>query len=129
MFKADPIYSSSILLKAVDPIWKCRKVPKDWKKGIIVKVPKEMQDETATICVASHSYQYQGKYTKDIFIHKRMVNAIDDHLRKEQTGFRKGRGCADVSVVVKQFFQPLLLRNYCTEYLKLIYTASLYRGL
>ena len=29
----------------------------------------------------------------------------------------------------QQFFQPLLLRNYCTEYFKIVYTASLYKGL
>ena len=29
----------------------------------------------------------------------------------------------------RQFFQPVLLRNYCIEYFKIIYTASSYRGL
>ena len=29
----------------------------------------------------------------------------------------------------QQFFQPLLLRSYCTKYFKMIYTASLHRGL
>ena len=40
-----------------------------------------------------------------------------------------GVGVVVVDGSRQQFFQPLLIRNYWTEYFKIIYTASLYRRL
>ena len=38
-------------------------------------------------------------------------------------------GVVFVVVVVNNFFQPLLLRNYCTDFFEILYGASLGRGL
>jgi len=41
MFKANPKYSANTLMRLFESIWRCKKVPTDWKKGIIAKIPKK----------------------------------------------------------------------------------------
>ena len=50
MFKADPVYSASTLLKIFDPICKCRKVPEDWTKASLSKCQKGARSDCNNWC-------------------------------------------------------------------------------
>ena len=41
MLKADPHLSAQMLVKLFNQAWEEEEVPDDWKKGIIVKLPKK----------------------------------------------------------------------------------------
>ena len=114
MFKADPKCSTNTLMRIFKSIWRCKKVPTDWKKGIIVKIPKKC---TRTDCSNWRDItllSVPGKILGKI-IYKRICTAVDDHLRQEQAGFRKGRGCVD------HIFAMWNIIEQCAEWQKSIY--------
>ena len=41
LLKADPYMSADILLPLFQDIWQREKFPKQWKEGIIIKMPKK----------------------------------------------------------------------------------------
>ena len=93
-FKVAPAFSASVLHPLFEAIWLTGKVPDDWKRGIIIKIPKK---GTLTDCNNWRGItllSVPGKILGKI-IYNRVCAAVDDHLRKEQAGFRKGRGCVD----------------------------------
>ena len=92
MFKADPKYSANTLMRPFESIWRCKKVPADWKKSTIVKIPKKGTRTNCNNWRGITVLSVPGKILAKI-IYKRICTAVDDHLRQEQAGLRKGRGC------------------------------------
>ena len=41
VFKVDPYLSADVLLPLFQEIWQKEKLPKEWKEGIIIKIPKK----------------------------------------------------------------------------------------
>ena len=86
MFKADSKYSANTLMRLFESIWRCKKVPADWKKGIIVKIPKKGKRTDCNNWRGITLLSVPGKILAKI-IYKRICTAVDDHLRQEQAGF------------------------------------------
>jgi hypothetical protein len=94
VFKAGPGVAATILRPLFTGVWEEEKAPDDWCKGVIVKIPKKGS--------LSDCYNWRGitllsvpsKILAKIII-KRMSDAVDSALRKEQAGFRKHRGSTD----------------------------------
>ena len=82
-------------------IWNRETIPKDWSKGLISKIPKKGDlgncDNWRGITLLS----IPSKVFWRVHL-KRIDCTLDVKLRPEQAGFRKGRGCID---------QILSLRN------------------
>ena len=94
LFKADAMTTASILQPLFNTIWDRRKIPDDWNKGIIIKIPKKgaLSDcnNWRGITLLSTPCKILAKV-----IMKRLSLAVDHRLREEQAGFRRGRGCID----------------------------------
>ena len=75
-------------------IWTEMKVPADWKKGHLVKLPKKGD---LGLCKNWRGIMLLSVPSKVLtrIILERLKDAIDDQLRPEQAGFRKDKSCTD----------------------------------
>ena len=75
-------------------IWKHEKIPEDWSRGIIVKLPKKGNltdpNNWRGITLLSTASKVFVK-----ILHRRISEAVDERLGGEQAGFRAGRSCTD----------------------------------
>jgi hypothetical protein len=109
LLQADADLSADALLKLFSKIWEAEIIPEEWKKGMIVRIPKKgdlgLCDNWRGITLISSPSKVFCKVLLN-----RIDEVIDDKLRDEQAGFRRGRGCID---------QILALRNIieqCVEW-------------
>jgi hypothetical protein len=86
MLKADIATSSKILQQLFKNIWNNEIIPNNWTKGLTVKLPKkgnlQICDNWGGITLLS--------VPSKVFT-KILLKRIDEKLREEQAGFRKGR--------------------------------------
>ena len=94
MLKADTVTSANILLYLFVTTWEEETLPSNWRKGLIVKLAKkgvlQICDNWKGITLLSVPSKMFCK-----ILHGRIDEVIDDKLREEQDGFRRGRGCID----------------------------------
>ncbi|XP_046666627.1 uncharacterized protein LOC124358371 [Homalodisca vitripennis] len=78
----------------ITDIWENEYVPKDWNTGLLVKIPKKGNladcDNWRGITLTS----VPSKILCRIILN-RIRESVDDKLRREQSGFRAGKSCAD----------------------------------
>lgn len=99
-----------ILLKIINKIWSCEKVPKDWRDALFVTIFKNKGD--ITIC-GNHRgislLSVAGKiFAKILLI--RLTPVVEEMLPEPQCGFRKTRSTADMVFTVRQ------LQEKCKEH-------------
>ena len=114
LFKADPELAATILTPLFIKIWEQEDIPSDWGRGVIMKIPKK---GSLGDCNNRRGITLLSVPTK-IFckvIIQRITQAVDDILRNEQVGFRKGRGCTD------QIFTLRNILEQCTEWNRQLY--------
>ena len=86
--------SEEVLLGFCNRIWNEEKVPEEWKKGTVIKLPKKAD--------LNHCRNWCGimllNMASKVFcrvILERVKTALDKTLRDEQGWFRAGRSCTD----------------------------------
>ena len=89
--------------------WKEQQVPEEWKKGIIIKLPKK-----GNLCCCGNwrgitLLSVPGKVLCLILL-ERLKIGLDSLIRNEQAGFRPGRSCCD------QIFTLRNIIEQCIEY-------------
>jgi hypothetical protein len=93
ILKADLNITAEALLPLFHDIWTFETIPDDWKRGVIVKIPKKGDLSNCknwrgiNQCVASKVFCK--------IILTRMMEVLENGIRKEQAGFRPGRSCVD----------------------------------
>ena len=103
--KAGGETSEEVLLDLCNRIWSEEKVPEEWKKGLLIKLPKKGD--------LSYCKNWRGiillNMASEVFwrvILERIKIALDEKLREEQAGFRAGRSCTDqiatLRIIVEQ---------------------------
>ena len=110
MLKADPSTSAKCLVDLFNKVWTEEKVPEDWQKGIIIKLPKKGD---LTICGnwrGINLLSVQGKVFCRVLLH-RIKASIERTLREEQAGFRSGRSCVDQIFVLRTLIEQSLEWN------------------
>ena len=92
--KAGGETSEEVLLDLCNRIWSEEKVREEWKKGLLIKLPKKGD--------LSYCKNWRGimllNMASKVFcrvILERIKIALDKKLREEQAGFRAGRSCTD----------------------------------
>ncbi|CAC5368428.1 unnamed protein product [Mytilus coruscus] len=80
LLKADINTATVILHGLFKDIWEENKIPEDWAKGLIVK----------------------------LYAEERIDSELDDKLRQEQAGFRKGKGCIDQIFALKNIIEQCI---------------------
>ncbi|VDP26608.1 unnamed protein product [Schistosoma mattheei] len=103
--KADVEASAMILHILFNKIWDEEQVPKDWKEGLLIKIPKKGD--------LSNCDNYKGITLPSIpgnafnmVLLNRMKDCVDAQLRDQQAGFRKDRSFTDqiatLRIIVEQ---------------------------
>ena len=114
LFKADPELAAKILLPLFTIIWERKTVPDDWAEGVIVKLPKKGSLKNCNNWRGITLLSIPSKILAKIII-TRITDAVDQSLRREQAGFRKGKGCTD------QIFALRNIIEQCTEWQRKLY--------
>ena len=92
--KADLETTAQILQGLFLKIWNEEEFPKEWREGHLVKLPKKGDLSNCNNYRGITLLSIPGKVFNRVLL-ERMKDAIDDHLREQQAGFRKGRSCTD----------------------------------
>ena len=76
------------------PIWKSQQWPQDWKRSVLIPIPKKGNAKECsndhTIALISHASKVMLK-----IIQARLQQYVNCELPDVQAGFRKGRGTRD----------------------------------
>ena len=109
--------TARIMTKLFERIWKEEKVPDEWLKGIITKIPKKGDRTVCDNCRGVTLLNIAFKiFARCIF--ERIQGPIEETLRKNQAGFRRGRSCADQIFVLRKLleqsveYQKALIVNF-----------------
>ena len=86
--------TASILQPLFNTIWDRRKIPDDWNKGVIIKIPKKGALSDCNNWRGITLLSTPSKILAKVIM-KRLPLAVDHRLCEEQAGFRRGRGCID----------------------------------
>jgi len=93
--------------------WKEKWVPDDWRKRVIIKLPKKSDISDCSNWRGITLMSVPGKVFCLIMLN-RLRDAIDATLHEEQAGFRRGRSCTDQTFTLRniieqgvEFQQPL----------------------
>ena len=88
--KAGGDMSEEVLLDFCNSVWTEEKIPEEWRKGLLIKLPKKAD--------LSYCKNWRGimllNMASKVFctvILERIKIALDEKLREEQAGFRAGR--------------------------------------
>ena len=114
LLKADINTTAEMFEPFFKNIWDAEEVPKDWKDGLIVKLPKQGDLSKCGNWRGLTLMSVPGKVLGKIIL-TRLRDAIDEKLRQEQAGFRKKRGTAE---------QIFILRNIVEQSIE--WNSSLY---
>ena len=91
LLKASIDNATTTVKEIMDIVWRAEKTPRKWRKGLTVKLPKKGKLEECKnwrgIALLSVVSKVMGRIVID-----RIRTGVESKLRKEQTGFRPGRG-------------------------------------
>ena len=114
MMKADIDTTVNVLHDLLRLIWEEERIPEDWCKGLIVKLPKKGDLTNCGNWRGITLMPTAAKVMRKVII-KRISRGVDKKLRKERGGFRSGRS------TIEQIF---VLRNIIEQSVE--WNASLY---
>ena len=104
LFKINLEGNASIMAKLFERIWEEEKVPAEWLKGNICKIPKKGDLSDCNNWWGITLLNVAAKvFTSCIF--ERIQDPIEEILRPNQAGFRKGRGCMDMVFVLRRLIE------------------------
>lgn len=99
--------ATTVLVDLFRTIWESDTNPSDWAKGLIVKLPKkgnlQICDNWRGITLLSIPSKI---FCRVLLQHIEPV--IDNKLREEQAGFRKGRGCIDQIFALRNIIEQCI---------------------
>ena len=81
-------------------IWTNEKVPKDWTRGILVKLFKKGDAQICDNWRGINLTSVPSKILASVML-QCLRAALDSHLREEQHGFRPGRSCSDLIFIFR----------------------------
>ncbi|KIH56244.1 hypothetical protein ANCDUO_13576 [Ancylostoma duodenale] len=82
------------LTRPFNDCWQQAKVPEDWKRGVIVNLPKKGDTTECSNWRGITLLSVPGKVFCMILL-RSLRKAIDERLREEQAGFRSNRSCCE----------------------------------
>ena len=94
----------SRLHNLINSIWVSEGIPIDWKRGVIVKVPKKGDLSDCSNWRGITLLPVARKILSNL-IYNRLKVAVESNMREEQAGFRQGRGCSDQIYVLRTIIE------------------------
>lgn len=93
-----------ILQSILQNIWNKEDITDDWKKGVIIKLPKKGDLGDCNNQRGITLFSLTSKVFRRIIL-QRITTAVEDILRQEQAGFRKGKSCVYHIFVLRQILE------------------------
>ena len=104
LLKADIDYATTKVKEIIDIVWRDEKTPKQCRKGLIVKLSKEGNLKECKnwrgITLLPVVSKVMGRIVID-----RIRTRVGSKLRKEQAGFRPGRGTTGQSFILRNIME------------------------
>ena len=104
MLKVDEQITATLLTDILHDIRESEEAPLSWKTSLVVKLPNKGDltncNNWRGIMLLSVKYKVLSQV-----ILNRLTTTVDPLLRKEQAGFRRGRGCADQIFTLRQIVE------------------------
>ena len=104
MLKAEEVDTPVYLHSILQNIWNDMILPTEWTTGLIIKLPKKGDLSNCNNWRGITLLSLTSKVMSRI-IHTRLSSALDEKLRTEQAGFRKGRSCSDHIFTLRQILE------------------------
>ena len=104
LLKADVRYTGNKIHELLTEIWKEEKVPINWKKGLIVKLPKKGNLKNCKNWRGITLLPVISKILGRILI-DRIKAGLDHQLRKEQAGYRSNRSTIDQIFILRNIIE------------------------
>ena len=98
ILKAEETETPRLLMGIFREKWESETIPEAWKTGLIVKLPKKGDLADCNNWIGVTLLPITSKVFSKI-IHTRLAETLDEtldeHIRREQAGFRRGCSCSD----------------------------------
>ena len=107
LLKADADFSAAKKIhQSMKKVWEHEKIPTKWKQGLIIKLAKKGNLKE---CKNSRGITLLSVVSKILgrIIIDRVRNGVDQSLRKEQAGYRRGRGTTDQVFVLRNIVEQV----------------------
>ena len=95
-------------------VWEDKRITDDWNEATIIRIPKKCALNDCNNWRLITLLSIPSKILVKILIN-RLSNVVDNRLREEQAGFRKGKGFID------QIFALSNIIEQCTEWQRKLY--------
>ena len=106
LLKADIEFSAKKVHQLLGKIWKHEQIPEKWKKGLIIKIAKKGNLKECKNSRGITLLPVVGKVLGRIIV-DRIRNGIDCRLRKEQAGYRTGRGTTEHVFILRNIIEQV----------------------
>ena len=110
ILKADLETSVDVLYYFLHKVWEQEQIPEDWQRGLIVKLPKKGDLTECNNWRGVTLMVVAAKVLGRIII-TRIRDGIDDKLRQEQAGFRKGRSTTEQIFILRNIIEQCIEWN------------------
>ena len=110
MIKNQGIEADKILLSICQEAWKSKKVPDDWKKGIIVPIHKKGSTMDCSNYRGISLLSIPGKVYARI-LESKLRKVVENKIEEHQSGFRPGRSVQDHIFTVRQIAEKFIEKN------------------
>ena len=100
VLKVDPEITAEMLYPLLEKIRKEEKIPEDWEEGLIIKIQTKGDLSNCNNWREVTFLSIPSKILTRIILN-RIHNTVEQHLRKEQSGFRKHRICVDLINILR----------------------------
>ena len=94
LFKSLKEDTIKVLHSLYQQIWKTQQWPQDWKRPVLIPIPKKGSTKECANHQTVALYSYASKVMFKI-LHARLQHYMKQELPDVQAGFRKGRGTRD----------------------------------
>ena len=104
LLKGDIDHATTKVKEIIDVVWREKKTPEKWRKGLIIKLPKKGNLRECKnwrgISLLSVVIKVKGKIVVD-----RIRIGVESRLTKEQAGFRPGRGTTEQIFILRNIIE------------------------
>ena len=114
ILKADLDTSTDLLQPFISKVWETEEYPQDWKNSFISVLPKKGDLTDCNNHRGISLLSAPGKVQNKIIL-TRIRDAVDNKLRNNQAGFRRGRSCTDQIATMR------IILEQCREFNSSLY--------
>ncbi len=102
--------SAEDLYRLLNMIWREEKIPYEWKKGLLIKLPSK-GDTTCCMNWSGVTLLVIASKTLSRIVLERMKCALDSLFMDEKAGFRREHSCTDQIATLKIIIEQSLKWN------------------